>query len=65
MAEHTSWTKPGRVSSAERQPPPIVSAASMTVTVRPAWAIAMAADNPFGPEPTTIASGVAATVRGW
>jgi hypothetical protein len=33
--------------------------------VRPAWAIAIAADKPFGPEPMTIASGVEATVRVW
>ena len=36
IAEQTSWTKPGRVSSAERIPPPIVSFASSTSTDRPA-----------------------------
>ena len=56
-AEHTSWTNPGRVSSAERQPPPIVSFASYTVTECPLRASSMAADRPFGPLPTTIASG--------
>ena len=29
-AEQMSWTKPGSVSSAERQPPPTVAAASST-----------------------------------
>ena len=51
-----SWTKPGSVSSAERDPPPIVSAASSTRTERPARARAIAAARPFGPEPTTTAS---------
>src|SRR5579872_3808908 len=56
MAEQTSWTKPGRVSSIEREPPPMVSLASYTRTERPARAIVMAAARPFGPAPTTIAS---------
>ena len=34
-AEHTSWTKPGSVSSAVRVPPPISSAASSTSTDAP------------------------------
>ena len=55
-AEQTSWIKPGRVSSADRAPPPIVSFASRTQTDRPERAISMAADNPFGPDPITIAS---------
>ena len=55
-AEQTSWTKPGRVSSAERHPPPIVSFASYTVTERPLRASSIAAASPFGPAPTTIAS---------
>src|SRR6266850_7154511 len=57
-AEHTSWTKPGRVSAAERVPPPISSFASYTVTDRPERAIAIAAAKPFGPAPTTTASGM-------
>jgi hypothetical protein len=56
MAEQMSWVKPGRVSSADRQPPPMVSAASKTMTLRPVRAISIAAARPFGPEPTTIAS---------
>ena len=55
-AEHTSCTYPGSVSSAERVPPPIVSACSSTSTDRPACASAMAAARPLGPEPTTTAS---------
>ena len=56
IAEQTSWTKPGSVSSAERVPPPTVSAASSTRTESPARASTIAAASPFGPEPTTIAS---------
>src|SRR5687767_10118441 len=56
MDEQTSCTKPGSVSSAERTPPPIVSAASCTSTSRPARASVIAAASPFGPEPTTTAS---------
>src|SRR5215210_3925931 len=56
MAEPTSWTKPGRVSSAERAPPPTVSSASSTITERPLRASSTAAARPFGPEPTTTAS---------
>jgi len=44
------------VSSAERQPPPIVSFASTTVTERPFRASSIAAESPFGPLPTTTAS---------
>ena len=55
-AEHTSWTKPGRVSAALRVPPPMVSAPSRTSTERPAAAHVMAAASPFGPEPTTTTS---------
>ena len=58
-AEQTSWTKPGSVSSAERVPPPISSSASRTSTSRPFRASSIAAARPFGPEPITIASGVA------
>src|SRR5438552_11845617 len=56
-AEQTSCTKPGRVSSADLQPPPTVRSASKTVTFHPACASAIAAARPFGPEPITIASG--------
>src|SRR5579884_3455783 len=56
MAEQTSWIKPGRVSSSERAPPPMLSLASYINTERPACATAIAAANPFGPEPITIAS---------
>src|ERR671925_1030507 len=48
--------KPGRVSSAERHPPPTVFSPSSTTTRRPACARAIAAASPFGPEPTTNAS---------
>ena len=54
-AEHTSWRKPGRVSSAVRTPPPTVSAASRTRTSYPARARATAAASPLGPLPTTVA----------
>src|SRR6266508_3232375 len=57
IAEQTSCTKPGSVSSAERAPPPISSFASYTATEWPARAIWMAAARPFGPAPTTTASG--------
>src|SRR5258705_2227391 len=43
------------IASLERVPPPISSAASATVTCRPALARATAAARPFGPAPTTIA----------
>src|SRR5205823_824876 len=56
MAEHTSWRKPGRVSSAVREPPPGVAAASSTSTDRPACASVRAAARPLGPAPITIAS---------
>src|ERR1035437_7287382 len=62
MAEQMSWTKPGTVSSAEREPPPTVSAASTSSTERPAWARRMAAARPFGPAPTTTASHLAVGV---
>src|SRR5213592_4029490 len=48
---------PGSVSSADDAPPPMRSSASYTTTRRPACASATAADSPFGPAPTTIASG--------
>src|SRR5207248_8642418 len=48
--------KPGKVSSAERAPPPIVAFASQTTTEHPARASVIAAARPFGPEPTTTAS---------
>src|SRR5690606_3974903 len=57
IAEHTSWTTPGRVSSALRIPPPTVSDASSTVTDSPWPARVSAAARPFGPDPTTTASG--------
>src|SRR5262245_62277912 len=53
-----SCVKPGSVSPAERHPPPIVSAASKTTTLRPVCAMTMAAASPLGPDPTTTASGV-------
>src|SRR6185312_3808450 len=54
--EQTSCTKPGRVNSADRTPPPGTSDPSSTTTDRPAWARRMAAASPLGPAPTTIAS---------
>src|SRR5687767_10961589 len=57
IAEQTSCTKPGSVSSAERAPPPISSFASYTATELPARAIWIAAARPLGPAPTTTASG--------
>src|SRR5215472_8756684 len=48
--------KPGRVSSAERTPPPAVSAPSSSSTDQPACANLIAAARPLGPEPTTMAS---------
>src|SRR5205814_6811935 len=55
-AEQTSCTKPCRVSSAERAPPPMVALASSTHTEHPACASVIAAARPFGPDPTTTAS---------
>src|SRR5712692_2771763 len=49
--------KPGSVSSAERTPPPTSSFASYTATLRLDRAISTAAARPFGPAPTTTASG--------
>jgi hypothetical protein len=43
------------MSSVVRVPPPIVSAASSTVTSTPSRASAAAHPRPFGPVPTTIA----------
>src|SRR5688572_19029537 len=57
IAEQTSCTKPGSVSSAERAPPPISLLLSYTATECPARAIWMAAARPLGPAPTTTASG--------
>ena len=59
MPEQRSWTKPGSMSSADRAPPPISSAASSTRTEMPARASSIAALSPFGPAPTTMASGTA------
>ncbi len=56
MALHTSWTKPGRVSSSDRHPPPAVASASSTTTESPARASVIAAASPLGPAPTTTAS---------
>ncbi len=56
IAEHTSWTKPGRVSSSDRVPPPARSAASSTTTEQLARASVTAAARPLGPAPTTTAS---------
>ena len=61
-AEQMSWTNPGRVSSALRIPPPTVGCASYTTTERPARARVIAAASPFGPDPTTIASGASAVM---
>src|SRR5262249_25786843 len=55
-AEQTSCRQPGRVSASDRQPPPTVSAASTTLTDRPAFASTIAAARPFGPAPITMAS---------
>ena len=57
IAEHTSWRYPGSVSSAVAVPPPTCSDRSHTSTERPARASSMAAARPFGPAPTTTASG--------
>src|SRR6185503_16448948 len=56
MAEQTSCTKPGSVSSALRIPPPISALASSNSTESPACCRAMPAASPFGPLPTTTAS---------
>jgi hypothetical protein len=50
-AEQTSCQVPGSISSAVRVPPPGCSAASYTVTSRPARANVTAAARPFGPAP--------------
>src|SRR5439155_243835 len=55
IAEQTSWTKPGRVSSSLRVPPPSAACASCTVTAYPASASVIPAASPFGPEPITTA----------
>ena len=55
-AEQMSCTKPGRVSSPDRVPPPMVGAASTTSTRHPARPRVAAAVSPFGPAPTTTAS---------
>ena len=54
-AEHTSCSTPGCTTSAVRVPPPIVSAASNTVTGTPARASVTAAASPLGPAPITAA----------
>src|SRR5688572_3707310 len=56
MAEHTSCTKPGKVSPCDRIPPPTVSLPSTSNTDSPVCCSRMAAAKPFGPEPTTTAS---------
>ena len=56
--ENVSWRNPGRVSSSVRTAPPGSSAASSTVTARPARARAMAAASPFGPLPITTACSI-------
>src|SRR5439155_16700250 len=56
MAEHTSWRNPGRVTSAVREPPPTVPAASTTLMDHPARASSIAAARPLGPALTTTAS---------
>ena len=56
MAEQVSWTKPGSVSSSEREPPPARSAASTTRTEAPSVARVIAAASPLGPAPTMTAS---------
>src|SRR4051794_26327319 len=61
--EHTSWWKPGRISSSVRMPPPGRSPASTTRTRRPAAASRRAAASPLGPAPTTTASGEPFTSR--
>lgn len=63
MAEQTSCTKPGKVSAAERAPPPGSGCASRTSTLRPARARTIAAASPLGPAPTTTASYPAAIAR--
>src|SRR5688572_8644584 len=55
MAEQWSCSRPGRIASLDRVPPPISSAASRTVTCTPARARTMAAARPLGPPPTTVA----------
>jgi hypothetical protein len=54
-AAQSSCSSPGIVFSLVRMPPPIVSAASRTVTPTPCWARVTAAASPLGPDPTTIA----------
>lgn len=45
----------GNIFSALLAPPPIVGAASITVTCKPARASFAAAESPLGPLPTTMA----------
>ena len=56
IAEQTSCTNPGSVSSSERVPPPTTGPASTTSTRQPAIASVAAATRPLGPAPTTTAS---------
>src|SRR5690606_1047921 len=56
MAEQTSCLKPGRVNALVRVPPPIVSAPSTIKVESPCCCSVIAAANPFGPEPTIMAS---------
>ena len=55
VAEQSSCSRPGSVSSLVRAPPPIVSAASITVTDTPREASVAAHASPLGPDPTTMA----------
>jgi len=55
-AEQTSCVKPGRVSSADRKPPPAEDLASAMRTVNPSRCKVMAAARPLGPLPTTTIS---------
>ena len=54
-AEQSSCSSPGSVSSLLRVPPPMVWAASITVTDTPRTAKAAAQARPLGPAPTTMA----------
>ena len=51
MALHTSWTKPGRVSSSDRHPPPAESSASSTTTEQPGPGQRDGGRQPVGPGP--------------
>ena len=55
-AEPVSCMNPASVDSSDRAEPPIASLASSSSTETPFLASSIAADNPFGPAPTTMAS---------